>query len=413
MTMVNKLSPALATEFDFAAPELYGRHDIHEIWAAVRREAPVLRCESAVAGFPFWVVTSYPAVRAVLADGKSFTSERGMMLLAPADGDPAGGRMLVATDPPRHTALRRLFAHGLSRAVLERARMRVQATVERLLDAAEGHEIDFVDEVSAPIPVAAIAALLGVPAEDEAFLYTRTRLAFAAEDEAESGGVATAAARGQAHVDILVYFDHLLREKRTRGGDAEDLLTVLACGTVDDEPLSVDDVLVNCDNVLLGGNETARYALAGAVLSMIEDEASWHAAYATREVTKELVDELLRWTSPGQHVMRVARRDLTLLGETIRAGERVTCWIPAANRDTTVFERGDRLDLARRPNPHLTFGGGHHSCWGAAFAQMELAEVVGALLRRRLRPRPAGKPQRVRSTVMNGLRSLPVVLERA
>jgi cytochrome P450 len=370
----------------------------------------MVRCESESLGYSFWVITDHARTKAVLSDTTSFTSERGMMLLAAAEGDPAGGRMLVATDPPHHTDLRKIFSRGLSRAVLEGARSRVHQTIVSLLDEAEDRQIDFMEDVAAAIPVTAICSVLGVPPEDEHFLYDRTRVAFGAEDPSVSNGRDASSARGAAHVEILLYFEELIREKRR--SPCDDLLTVLAHAEVHGEPLPVGDILVNCDNVLLGGNETTRYALGNTLFSMVEQESSWETAYQGGYATQELVEELLRWTSPGQHVMRTALCDVEILGTQVQTGERVTCWIPSANRDEEAFDRAATLDLTRKPNPHLTFGSGPHYCWGAAFAKMEIAAFVSELVERQLRPGIVSPPERLRSTVMNGFRTLPVAFAR-
>jgi cytochrome P450 len=119
------------------------------------------------------------------------------------------------------------------------------------------------------------------------------------------------------------------------------------------------------------------------------------------------VEELLRWVSPVMQFRRTATRDVELEGHQVRAGDKLVLYYIAANRDEAVFERPDRLDLGRTPNPHLAFGVGPHFCLGAHLSRFEAASLLTALRPHLVRLSPAGPPTRMASNFMNGWKSLP------
>jgi cytochrome P450 len=187
-------------------------------------------------------------------------------------------------------------------------------------------------------------------------------------------------------------------------------VSVLATARLDGRPLTPDEVLLNCDNLLVGGTENTRIAAAGGMLAFLEHPAEWRALGADPALFPLAVEEVLRWTSSATHIMRTATRPVILRGRQIGAGERVTLWNPSANRDEAVFDDPDRFDIRRRPNRHLALGAGEHFCLGSTLARFELRILYAELLRRGIRIEPDGTPVRLSSIVVNGLETLPVRL---
>jgi cytochrome P450 len=117
---------------------------------------------------------------------------------------------------------------------------------------------------------------------------------------------------------------------------------------------------------------------------------------------------MLRWTTPGRHIMRTATEATKLGGQTIRAGEAVAVFLNSANRDETVFADADSFRIDRRPNPHIAFGFGAHFCLGAHLARLEMRALFRALLPRLAAAEPAAPIRRAQSTMVSGIASLPV-----
>jgi hypothetical protein len=120
------------------------------------------------------------------------------------------------------------------------------------------------------------------------------------------------------------------------------------------------------------------------------------------------IEEMLRWTTPGRHIVRTATEDVELGSRTIRAGEAVALFFNSANRDESVFANADQFRIDRRPNPHLAFGLGRHHCIGAHMARLEMRALLKTLLPRLESVELASPPRRTSSTMVSGISSLPI-----
>jgi cytochrome P450 len=395
----------LADSADLADPALYEHGDPDAVWAHLREHDPVHRNRG---GPAFWSVTRYRDAVAVYRDPATFSSARGMVLGVDTDaGDPASGRMLVVTDPPRHAQLRKIVNRVFTPRMLGQLESRVRATVDQLVDRVLGGECEFVDDVAARLPVTIICELLGVPAADQDWMYHLTSTAFGGGDPRSTDEVAPED-RAQAYGDIFDYYRDLADRRRTSPG--ADLVSVLAEGEVDGTRLDTEDVLLNCTNLIIGGNETTRHAAAGGLAALAERPATWQALHAAGGPVDTLVEEVLRWTTPGMHVLRTTTRDTEIAGTPIPAGAAVVVWNASANRDDEVFADAGRFDPYRSPNRHIAFGQGGHHCLGAALARIELTTLFGSLVASAARVRLTGEVRRVRSCVLRGVRRLPVEL---
>jgi cytochrome P450 len=190
---------------------------------------------------------------------------------------------------------------------------------------------------------------------------------------------------------------------------ADDLVSALIATEIDGVRLSRDDILLNCDNLLVGGTENTRIAGASGMLAFIQHPDQWQALADDRSLLPTAVEEVLRWTSTATHIMRTATRPVEIRGRKIEAGERVTLWNPSANRDEDVFPTRS-LRCLRQPNRHLALGLGEHFCLGGALARAELRRLYEELLNNTKRIELAGEPVPLSSIVVNGLDRLPVKL---
>jgi cytochrome P450 len=137
--------------------------------------------------------------------------------------------------------------------------------------------------------------------------------------------------------------------------------------------------MLKLTGILIGANETTRPAVAGGLLALADHPAQWALLKENDHLTGSAAEEILRWVSPAVHTMRTAARRTRLGGHTIEAGDRVTIWTAAANRDPAVFDSPDSFDITRTPNRHLSLGDGRHRCVGAHLGRMEIAAFLGEL----------------------------------
>ena len=201
-----------------------------------------------------------------------------------------------------------------------------------------------------------------------------------------------------------------MEERRRNPGD--DVVSALIQGDLSGRPLTNEEVLLNCDGLVTGANETTRHASAAGLIALIENPGEWHRLKTGQVSIESAVDEVLRYTSPALHVMRVATQDVEVGGQQVSAGEAVVLWNSSANRDESVFPAPDRFDLGRTPNRHLTFGMGPHFCLGAPLARVELKVLLQVLAERVSHMEITGPVKRMRSNFMWGIDHLPVALSR-
>ncbi|GAA4525535.1 cytochrome P450 [Amycolatopsis samaneae] len=383
---------------DLGDPDLYTTLDRHTRWRELAAEDAMVWSEPGSSPAGFWSVFSHRACAAVLAPSASFTSEYGMMIGFDRDHpDTSGGRMMVVSEQERHRRLRGLIgpllSRGAARKLAERVRAEVHGVLDRVLD---GEVCDVAAAIGPRVPAAVVCDILGVPAADQGMLIDLTNHAFGGEDELYDGMTPR-----QAHTEILVYFDELIAERREH--PAEDLV-----GTLVRDGLETDDVLLNCDNVLIGGNETTRHAITGAVHALATVPGLLAELKDGSADTGTVVEEVLRWTSPAMHVLRVATGETTVNGRHLPPGTPVVAWLPAANRDPAEFDEPDAFRPGRKPNRHITFGHGVHHCLGSALARIELSVVLAALAERVSRVELVAEPAWLRAIVVQGYRELPV-----
>jgi cholest-4-en-3-one 26-monooxygenase len=165
----------------------------------------------------------------------------------------------------------------------------------------------------------------------------------------------------------------------------------------------------------VAGNETTRNAIAHGMNAFLEHPDQWDLLVADPEARiAGAVEEILRWASPVMFFRRNARKDVTLSGQTIKAGEKISLWYISANRDESVFDDPFRFDITRDPNPHIAFGGGGpHFCLGAQLARLEIRLLFEELAARVPRLEALGEPERLRSNFIGGIKHLPVRLAPA
>ena len=385
-------------EINLTDPNLYAHGDPYAVWRWLRVNDPV-RWQPPGELPGFWILTRYVHVRAVYRDPATFSSARGVLLRPERNGqDPGAGRTLARTDPPRHGQLRAIvdswFAWRSVNALEADIRDIARSVVVR---AVELQTCDFVAEMATRIPLYVICKMMGIPRNDWDHMLTLTNDALGAPEEFS---------RRLARQGILRYLEDLAAVRARH--PADDLVSALVTAEVNERKLTPDEVVRNCDSLLVGGTENTRIAAAGGMLAFLEYPAEWLAVIADPALLLSAVEEVLRWTSAATHVMRTATRPVVLGGRDIEPGSRITLWNPSANRDEKVFADPDRFNVRRHPNRHVGLGGGEHSCLGGELARAELRLLYSELLRSAERVELDGAPVRLSSIAVNGLERLPV-----
>lgn len=382
----------------------FARDDYHAVLARLRDEDPVHECASG-----FWAVSRYEDVRDLSRDPVHFCSGRGALVNDPIRSDPdrVVAPSIIHMDPPEHAEFRRLLNRRFSPRSLAGLAPFIRATAATLLDGLDPRaEIDFVSELSAPFPLAVIAELLGI---EEADRDDFRRWSDAAVESPDLPPDETAAAMGQLSAFIVEH----IRSRRERAGD--DLVSLLVASEVAGSPLEREQLFMMLLTLLVAGNETTRTLLSGSALVLHEHPDQRAALAADPALLAGGVEECLRWVTPVHAFCRTATEDAVVAGTAVRAGDYLCMLYASANRDERIFGKDAAVFDVRRPaNPvHLAFGFGEHVCLGASLARLEARIFVEELLARYPAYAVTGPAERVHSTTVAGIRSLPVVLAPA
>ncbi|GAA4880457.1 cytochrome P450 [Kitasatospora terrestris] len=400
---------------DLSDPRSFLPEPPHRLWAEQRRSGRLHRQERE--GAPaFLSVTRYHDIDTVLRDATGYSSEWGMTLdTSLGEPDPAAGRMIELTDPPRHQRLRRLVSSGLTRSAARAMGSMLEDRVEHWVEqAVRAGETDFVAAVAGRVPSAGAGLLLGLPEQEWATLSDRASRAVCGSLGEHDPGVgdlavrrrSTATANGQLLMHLAGLLDHA---ELAEDGVVRRLLDA----ELDGDRLSREEVLLNCLNLAIGGNETTKNATAGGVAALAAHPEQWQWLRRHPEHLDRAVEEILRWTTPPLHLTRTVLRPATLAGTALEPGDLLCLWLPSANRDEEVFDDPDVFRLDREANPHLSFTSGKHFCMGAALARSQLRLVLKALLARVETITPLGPPARRASNFVAAYDSLPVALSAA
>lgn len=405
MSAVMGACPMSASLPDLTDPRLYSDGDPHEIFRRLREHDPV-SLRRTPEGLSFWSVTKYHDADLVLRDHTIFTSERGTLLNILGTDDPAGGKQMAVTDPPKHTRMREPLQRALSIKSVERHREAIRAMVVKLIEPlADGGVFDFAEAMVA-MPMAVTGTLMGLPEADWPRLTTLTTSAIAPDDPEYMLDLGPQATLEAAHRELFAYFQDIVHGRRGSPGD--DLISFLMNMDLDGRRMTPGEIMSNCYSLLLGANVTTPHVASTAMetqagTGVFEDWA------AHPKLTISGTEEALRWASPANHFMRYAVRDVVLRGKQIREGDPVVVWLGSANRDEEVFADPFTFDIRRKRNRHIAFGIGPHYCVGHTVAKVTLRLLFGELLSRFSDFELAGEPQRLRSNFVAGLKHLPIV----
>jgi cholest-4-en-3-one 26-monooxygenase len=402
-------------------PDYFAAHGYpHAIWAEMRRDMPVAWVDDGIRE-PFWAITRYADISTIGKDSETFINAPGVTIMRKdvlaQGGGPRTVPLMLTMDPPEHhknrMILRERFKPSVMRAlevhIIERCRLIVDEVAAVRIDRASGGgSFDFVEAIAMRLPLDVILELLGVPADDRDQMYVWSNAVIGSEDPDYGDVALPREAIAAAQQAMFGYFARFIASRRAAPRD--DLVSLLVEARIDGAPLGEMEVLGFCFLLALAGNETTRNATSGAMLALIEHRDTMDRLIADPAQMPLAVEELLRWVTPIVYMARTATRNIEIAGQTIREGEKVALLYPSANRDESVFADPFMLDIGRRPNRHLTFGFGRHSCLGNDLARIELQAVLGEVTRRFPGIRLAGPVSRLRSNFVGGIKAMPVAI---
>jgi cytochrome P450 len=400
--------PGWLEGFRLTTPPAGFAEDPYPFYAQLRRHAPVHAL-----GPRSVLLTRHEDVSAMYRSPHASSDKREEFAPKLGVGTPAYAHhttSLVFSDPPLHTRVRRMLMGALNQRAIARMEPGLVTLVDGLLERLCGQPApDLIGDFAARIPVEVIGNLLDVPADERGPLQQWSLEILSALEPAPAPPVLAAA--NAAVTGFLDYLRSLVARRRARPGDPEaDVLTRLLQGEHDGERLTEDELLHNCIFLLNAGHETTTNLIGNGLHALLMHRGELERLVREPALLPTAVEELLRFESPLQLNNRLTTAPIELPAATVPAGTFVTLAVGAANRDPAVFPDPDRLDIARRPNPHVAFGHGAHACAGMNVARLEARVAIGRLLARYPRLEPAGEARRDPRVRFRGFRTLPVRL---
>lgn len=394
-------------QIDLTDLDFFVNRDIHEAFRVLRREDPV-HWQEKQPGRGFWSLTKYDDILAVYRDPLGFSSAQGVTLYfgEASQGQSGLREMMITTDPPRHPKMRQVVSRRFTPHAVAPSVDLIRRIAREIIDeVCERGECDFVVDVAAKLPTAAICEMMGIAREHWDLMFAIANQTVGRHDEEYARGRSGRDSLYSAMADGHAFFVKEAEQRRRH--PTNDLVSAFVHGAIAGEPLTEDEIAFNCILLILGGQETTRNATSGAMQALIE-YPSERDKFVTNPSSAPAIEEFLRWTSPVTHIMRIATRDAEIRGKHIRKGDRVVLWNASANRDPDQFADPDRFDLTRTPNDHVAFGHGEHFCLGANLARLEMRVMFEEVLRRIPDIELAGPVERLRSNFVAGIKHMPV-----
>ena len=394
-------------QIDVSDPSLYRNDSWHEVFARLRREAPVHYCPDSPHG-PYWSLSRFDEIMQVELDHGTYSSASDLGGIR-VDDQPKGEELpnFIRMDPPRHTAQRKTVAPIVAPGNLRNMEALIrQRTVDTLDGLPRNETFDWVDLVSTELTAMMLATLFDFPFEDRRKLSFWSDVAIADINAADA--VVRSNEERMAHLhEMAAYFAELWRQ-REAAEPTFDLISMLAHSEATAN-MPPREFIGNIALLIVGGNDTTRNSMSGALLAFDEYPGEYQKLRADHALIKTMVPEIIRFQTPVIHMRRTATRAAEIAGQSIAKGDKVVMWYISGNRDETAIENADRFIIDRpRARRHLSFGAGIHRCVGDRLAELQLEILWQEILRRDLRIEVMGPPVRLYSNFIRGIRSLPV-----
>jgi len=309
-----------------------------------------------------WILSRYEDISRAAQDWETYSSSQGNLI----DEIPGrAGATLGTTDPPRHDRLRGLSQAAFMRRNLDSTIAPVLEIADRSIDAIlQMRRFDFVEHYSSQITVGLLFRTLGLPMRDHNEIRRKVILAVSTDKESKG--------RTQEHLDAFAYISEFLTEEVTkrRAEPRDDLITHLAEAEIDGDRLSKREIVMTTATFVMAGVESLSSFMSIFALNLHDHADARRRLVADLSLIPSAIEESLRYNTSAQRFKRTLMKDVTLHGQTMKAGDKVILAYGSANRDERKFPNPDVYDINRKPQGHLGFGAGKHFCLGSQMARL-------------------------------------------
>ncbi|MFC4669141.1 cytochrome P450 [Seohaeicola nanhaiensis] len=385
-------------------------------FARLRVEDPLHWTEYA-AGQSFWSITRHADIAEMNRQPNLFSSAQGIRMEDQTEEEYLARRTFQETDPPEHSLTRMKLFNAFSRTTMAAYEDVIRDLCQGILDTAlEQGTFDATRDIARQLPMRMLGRIVGLPDKDLPWLVEKGDALIANTDPDFTSHVLdrldTDAFRlmpfnSPAGAELYAYARDLMESKAAKG-DTGGILHMILQPARDGSTITETEFRNFFCLLVAAGNDTTRYSIAAGIQALCH-QPELLAQMQSGTVWDTAPDEIIRWATPALYFRRTATQDYAMHGKTIRKGDKVLLWWIGANRDDTVFTNPNRVDLARSPNRHLSFGqGGPHVCLGMWLARLEVRVLFQELANRLKSIEPAGDHRFLRSNFVGGIKALPV-----
>ena len=406
---------------DLASHDTFMQGAPHNTFARLRAEDP-LHWSDWSGGKGFWSLTRHADILELNRQPDLMSSAYGIRMEDQTYEEYLARRTFQETDPPLHSQTRMKVAKVFSKPVVAGFEDLIRELCHDILDEALDHgTFDATRLIARQLPMRMLGRIIGTPDEDLPWLVEKGDALIANTDPDFTDHVLDRMTTDEyrlmpfnspAGAELYDYAKKLMLDKAARG-DTNGVLHLILQPGADGSVISETEFRNFFCLLVAAGNDTTRYSIAAGIHAMLH-QPELLAQMQSGQVWETAPDEIIRWATPAIYFRRTATRDHEMHGKTIREGDKVLYWFLSGNRDETAFDEPMRVDLARTPNRHLSFGqGGPHLCLGMHLARLEVRVLFQELSRRLKSIEPAGPHAFLRSNFVGGIKNLPVTVTRA
>ena len=380
------MSESNVEKYNFLDPLV--NSDPYEFYGVLHKEQPVYQ----IPGVGIYMLTKYDDIRMALKDYETFSNDvsvatRGEFSSLHQNILVDGGgwehvQTLQRTDPPVHKRYRKLVDRVFTKKRVDELLPHLDEVVNELIDNfIEKGNCDFNDEFAMRMPGIIIAEQLGLSRDNVATfkkwadsMLGASRAPIATEEEVT--------ANAKTELEAQLFLAEVFEDRRKN--PKEDLMSAMVHAHGDDEePLSMHELQNLMHQLITGGYETTQSAINHGMWTLIRFPEVLEKLNEDENLIKPFIEEVLRWESPVQFLVRQATKDVEVSGTLIPKGSIVMMGYGPANRDEEKFTCPHKFELDRKGvGSHLAFGSGVHHCPGALLGRQEMISSFKFLVKR-------------------------------
>ncbi len=295
--------------------------------------------------------------------------------------DHVSRQYMLFQDPPEHTRLRTIANRAFTPQLVADRRVAIERIATGLLEAfreEHGGEGDLIQALAHPLPMLVMANILGIPSEDLPRFRAWSAVVGATADTPNESLAAVQARVDDATRELCDYFRSIVAKRLNAPED--DLISRLVAAR-DDENCPLDDeaLVAMCMLMITAGHETMANLIANGTLALMRNRDQWDRLVADPSLADNATEELMRYDSPVQFTNRIAVEYVEINGVRVARGSEVLFMLGSANRDESVWEEPDSVQIDRKVGRHMAFGMGVHFCMGVPLARLEASTAFRTL----------------------------------